>query len=77
MHFLTYTIPAIMVAFLAPKFGFIETIRAVWVALAGGKLPAGWTRHALVLTWPAAAFAADVALFANAPVAVVSLDACR
>lgn len=61
-----------MVALLAPELGLEEALRALRVALATGQLPTLRTLDALVPARSAASVAAQVALGAGAPVAVVA-----
>lgn len=64
-------------AFLAAKLRLVEALGTLRMAFAGGQLPASWTLDALVAPRSAARVAAEVALGADAAIAVVSGRATR
>lgn len=64
---------AVMVTLLASKVRFVKALGALGMAFAGGQLPSSRALDALVAPRSAAGVTAEIALGANATIAVVSI----
>lgn len=63
---------AIVMTLLTTKVRFIKALGAFWMAFSGRQLPASRTLYTLIATWTTACVATEVALGADATIAVVA-----